>query len=419
MSCNVSKSSLSGTVTCPASKSYTHRAIFVASLAEGKSSIKNALLSEDTKATIRACKSFGAIIDTDESIIVSGCKSIRPADIDAGNSGTTIRIAAAMASLGDKRSTLTGDSSLQKRPMQPLLDALESMGAKHTSNSGRPPVSIEGIITGGTVRISGNVSSQFISALLIMAPMTKNGITLEINGDAVSKPYLDATVATMEQFGASIHVIKKHQMYNVPSQRYVGADFEVPADASSLALLLSAAVLVGKDLAIKTGTSSLPQGDAAFADMLVRLGVAVKISDGIIRVESPDRLAGGRFDLSDTPDLLPPLAILALKSDKPIEIINVRHARFKETDRIKIICRELVKVGLDIKEQNDGMILRRHALTGAELDSEGDHRLFMAFCIAGMYVGQCTVSGQESVSVSYPGFVSEMSRLGGRLVPDS
>ena len=181
-------------------------------------------------------------------------------------------------------------------------------------------------------------------------------------------------------------------------------------------MLLSAAVLNGEDITIKGNIGNLPQGDEVFIDILEQLGVTVSISDEEIKIKSPEKLSGGRFDLSNSPDLLPPLAILSLNSSSPIEIVNVKHARLKETDRIAIVARELVKLGIKVEEKEDGMTLESSDnLKGAQLDSENDHRLFMAFCIAGMFVGESTVTDPESVKVSYPNFVEEMNRLGAKI----
>jgi len=419
MNCKVEKSKLSGKLVCPPNKSYTHRAIFLASLAGNNSKVENVLFSADTIATINACKSFGAEINQDEfSITVT--KPIKEIEnipeINAENSGTTIRIASAIASLFTKEITLTGDSSLRKRPMKPLLDALESMGAKCYSTNGNPPIKITGKILGGEVTISGNLSSQFVSALLISAPLTDKGMNLSIEGNLVSKPYLDATISTMRYFGVTVQTLIPYKRYNISPQIYKHNNFLVPIDFSSLALLLSAAVLCGERLEIQGSMGNLPQGDEVFIDIIEQLGVKVKIKDSRITVESPEKLGGGKFDLSNSPDLLPPLAILVLKTTNPIEIINVKHARLKETDRIAIIAREVSKMGIKIEEKEDGLILHpSEGLKGANLNSENDHRLFMAFCIAGMFVGNCTITDPESVNVSYPKFIKEMKAIGGKM----
>jgi len=419
MNCKVEKSKIKGIIDCPSNKSYTHRGIFLASLAGNNSKVDNVLFSADTKATIEACKKFGAIIEVKESsIIVKESINLdsKVSEINTENSGTTIRIAIGIASLFSKEITLTGDESLQKRPMQPLLDALSSIGAKCSSTDGNPPVKIQGSVLGGEIIIPGNLSSQFISSLLITAPLTKNGINLTIEGDLVSKPYLDATIATMRKFGVSVQTLIPYKKYNITPQIYKNTTFNVPIDFSSLALLLSFTVLNGEDIVIKGSMGNLPQGDEAFIDFLEQLGVSVIIDNNEIKIKSPEKLRGGKFDLRNSPDLLPPLAILSLITSKPIEIVNVKHARLKETDRIAIIARELPKIGIIVEEKEDGLILKSSGnLTGAKLNSENDHRLFMAFCIAGTFIGNCVVTDSKSVEVSYPNFIEEMNRLGAKI----
>ncbi len=418
MKCKIEKARLSGNIVCPPNKSYTHRAIFLASLAKGKSRIRNVLFSRDTIATINSCKIFGALIKEDRANLTiesSGDVKPRSHEIDASNSGTTIRISAAIASLADTKTTLTGDSSLRKRPMQPLLDALEDLGANCTSTDGKPPITVKGKIQGGEVSISGSVSSQFISALMIASPKTEKGVTLNIEGNLVSKPYLDATITMMKKFGVNADTINPYKKYKIPKQQYRPTDFTVPSDFSSMALLLSAAVLIGDSMIISVSVGDLPQGDKEMITHLEKLGVKVNLDDKIT-VKTPTLLNGGRFDLANTPDLLPALAILALKTSKPIEIYNVKHARFKETDRIAILAHELAKIGIRVQEKEDGLILDAPKdPKGADLDSSDDHRLFMAFCIAGMFVGGCTVSDPESVDVSYPTFIEDMNKIGAKI----
>lgn len=419
MKCKIEKSKIKGEINCPPNKSYTHRAIFLASLAGNNSRVNNVLFSDDTNATIEACRKFGAEIKQENSSIIvkNPIKiGITVPEINAENSGTTIRIASGIASLFSDEIALTGDESLRKRPMQPLLDALESIGAKCTSTNGKPPIRIRGKILGGDVTIPGNFSSQFVSALLISAPLTEKGINLTIEENLVSKPYLDATIATMRQFGVSVQTLIPYKKYKILPQSYISTVFDVPIDFSSLALLLSASVLNGEGFTIKGNIGNLPQGDEVFIDILERLGVQVTISNNMISIKSPEKLTGGVFDLSNSPDLLPPLAILSLKASDPIEVINVKHARLKETDRIAILSRELVKIGVKVDEKEDGLILIPPTkLQSAILNSENDHRLFMAFCIAGMFIGDCQVTDPKSVSVSYPEFIDQMNRCGAKI----
>ncbi len=422
MNCRVEKSEISGNIVCPSNKSYTHRAIFLASLADGKSIIKNILRSGDTNATINACKNFGVEIkDVGDDITVTSASVLKlhSNTIDAANSGTTIRIATAISALANDKIVLTGDSSLKKRPMQPLLDALESLGAKCSSSNGNPPISVSGTIKGGEVKIPGNISSQFISALMITAPKLENGLILNIQGKLVSKPYIDATITMMKKFGVEVETKTPYKKYIIPEQNYKATTLTIPSDFSSLALLLSAAVLLGEDLTIQISTGSMPQADEAIIDILEIMGVVITLDKNTIKIKSPEKLDGGKFDLSNYPDLIPAIAILALKTSKPIKIFNVEHARYKETDRITIIARELTKLGIKVVEKKDGLVLNNSDnLTNADLNSENDHRLFMAFCIAGMYVGNCTISDPESVKISYPNFISEMKRIGCKIFLD-
>ena len=233
MKCKIEKSKISGQIICPPNKSYTHRAIFLASLAGNNSTVENVLLSADTKATIETCKKFGAEIETrDSSIIVKNPikLGVKVPEINTENSGTTMRIASGIASLYQDEIILTGDSSLQKRPMRPLLDALSSIGAQCSSTDGKPPIKIKGKIVGGEVKIPGNFSSQFISALLICAPLTEKGINLTIEGNLVSKPYLDATIATMRKFGVTVQTLIPYKRYNISPQIYKETTFTVPID---------------------------------------------------------------------------------------------------------------------------------------------------------------------------------------------
>ena len=417
MNCEIEKTKISGKLICPPNKSYSHRAVFLSALTKGECVIKNFLHSADTEATINACKRFGAKIKQDDSnLIINSNSTIQPCTIDAANSGTTIRISSAIAGLAKGTTTLSGDESLNQRPMQPLLDALELIGAKCSSSEGKPPVTITGEIKGGEISIPGDVSSQFISALMIVAPISQNGINLNIEHDLVSKPYLDATITAMKKFGVMVKTEIPYKRYSIKPQSYTPTTITIPSDFSNLAILLSAAVLVGDNLKIEATMSDLPQGDEAYIDVLKKLGVAVNLSKNIFSVKSPEKLDGGKFDLSNTPDLLPPLSILGLKTSKPIEIFNVKHARYKESDRIAILARELQKLGIQVEEKDDGLILFPPIEPkGSDLNSENDHRLFMSFCIAGMYVGNCTVTDPESVNVSYPNFIRDLNQVGGKI----
>ena len=421
MKCEIKTSKITGRIICPPNKSYTHRAIFLAALSDGKSIVKNVLNSSDIKATISACNAFGVEVHEDNDIITirnTIGSTVQGSMIDAQNSGTTIRIAIAIAALSGGNTMLTGDESLKKRPMQPILDSLQTLGVSSESDGGLPPITIKGKIKGNQVNIDGKISSQFISALLIIAPRLENGLIINIQGELVSKPYIDLTIAIMKEFGVIVDSEIPYKKYVVKHQIYKPTTFTVPSDFSNLALLLASNVLLGDGLEIEISLGNLPQGDEAIIDILEELGVNVTLNGNIITTKSPKMLTGGRFDLSNTPDLLPALAILSLKSSEPIEIFNVKHARYKETDRIAIISRELKKIGIVVEEHEDGMTLTSNEnLSSGELNSENDHRLFMAFSIAAMYIGDCTVTDPDSVQISYPNFISDMKNVGAQIIP--
>ena len=421
MKCEIKTSKITGKIICPPNKSYTHRAIFLAALSDGKSIVKNVLNSSDIKATISACNAFGVEVHEDNDIVTirnTIGSTVQGSMIDAQNSGTTIRIAIAIAALSGGNTMLTGDESLKKRPMQPILDSLQTLGVSSESDGGLPPITIKGKIKGNEVNIDGKISSQFISALLIIAPRLENGLIINIQGELVSKPYIDLTIAIMKEFGVIVNSEIPYKKYVVKHQIYKPTTFTVPSDFSNLALLLASNVLLGDGLEIEISLGNLPQGDEAIIDILEELGVNVTLNGNIITTKSPKMLTGGRFDLSNTPDLLPALAILSLKSSEPIEIFNVKHARYKETDRIAIISRELKKIGIVVEEHEDGMTLTSNEnLSSGELNSENDHRLFMAFSIAAMYIGDCTVTDPDSVQISYPNFISDMKNVGAQIIP--
>lgn len=423
----VKKSKISGSVRCPSSKSYSHRTMAIASLAERQSTITNALLARDTLATLAGCRALGAEIKHEGTTVqIKGMHAFDPPEnvINAENSGTTIRIMTAMSGLVRTGHTvLTGDESLRKRPMQPILDALAQLGveAYSTKANGTPPLVVRGGgIKGGTTVVDGSISSQFISGLLIAGIYADSEIVMRIKGSLVSKPYVSATLATMKHFGVSVDHSSDMQEYQIKGGKYRAAKFDVPSDFSAAALILAAGALVGENLKVKGLNFALPQGDSQIVDILRQLGCPIKVdrTKGEVVVQRADELEGGNFNLGDTPDLLPVVSILALKAKTPVTITGVAHARVKETDRVRNIAQELVKFGARIKEFQDGLkITAVKRLKNASLEAYNDHRLFMAFTIASMMTERSIVAGAESVDVSYPNFIQDMKDLGAKVSP--
>lgn len=423
----VRKSNIRGSVRCPSSKSYTHRALAIASLTERQSTIRNALLARDTLATLTGCQALGAEIKHEGTTVqVKGRHSFDAPEniINAENSGTTIRVMTAMSGLVRTGHTvLTGDESLRRRPMQPILDALAQLGveAYSTKGNGTPPLVVRGGgIRGGTTVIDGSVSSQFISGLLIAGIYADLEIVMRIKGSLVSKPYVSATLATMKHFGVRVDHSSDMLEYQIKNANYRSAKFDVPSDFSTAALILAASALVGERLKVKGLNFALPQGDSQIVDILKQMGCPIKVDKrkGEVVVQKVEELEGGDFNLSNMPDLLPVVAILALKAKTPVTITGVGHARMKETDRVANIASELVKFGARIKEFQDGLkITALRPPKNASLEAYNDHRLFMAFTIAAMMTEKSIVAGAESVDVSYPTFIHDMKDLGAKISP--
>ncbi|MGE5822637.1 MAG: 3-phosphoshikimate 1-carboxyvinyltransferase [Nitrososphaerota archaeon] len=420
----VTRSLLNGNVTCPPSKSYTHRAIFISSLANGNSHIINPLISRDTIATIDACRQLGVGIKiTDKRLIVSGKDTLKVPDnvINVENSGTTMRFVTAISSLlSDGYVVITGDDSIRKRPMRPLLSALKQLGVNSfsTRENDKAPIIVQGGgINGDNITIDGSMSSQFISGILIAGVRAKSGISLRVTGKQVSKSYIESTLNVISKFGARVKHSRDYRKYNIFNNRYVPTTFTVPGDFSTASLLLSAGTLVGGEITVSNLNFSLPQGDSKILEILKKIGAVISIDkrNRTVKTKGTQELDGGEFDLSDTPDLLPVVAILSLKSRNPVRIYGVSHTRYKETDRLKIIASEFRKFGVKTKILPDEItIVSPKKLKSALINSHNDHRLFMSFAIAAMMTAKSVVDGVESVDVSYPSFIQDMKKIGAK-----
>jgi 3-phosphoshikimate 1-carboxyvinyltransferase len=421
----ISKSFLEGNIRCPPSKSYTHRAIAIASLAEGKSTISNPLLSRDTIATISGCKMFGIKIEKANQnfncIEILGKNQFETPKgvIDAENSGTTIRILTSMAALVKNGYTiLTGDDSLKTRPMQPLISALNQLGVHAFSSNEKntPPLIVKGGgIKGGVVSIEGGISSQFISSLLISCSYALTDVEIRVKGKQVSIPYITSTIETMKKFGVSIEHNKEYLNYYISNYKYTPTDFTIPGDFSSASLIIAAGVLCGGKIVIGGMNFQYPQGDMEIIDIVRQMGGDIKVNKekGQVIIYGSNSLDGIECNLVNCPDLLPVVSIISLKARTPVRIYGIAHARFKETDRVSIITNEFRKMGVDVSEREDEVLINPiKNLKNVEFDSHNDHRLFMAFTIASMLTNKSIVRGAESIDVSYPSFINEIKRLG-------
>ncbi|MDG6954495.1 MAG: 3-phosphoshikimate 1-carboxyvinyltransferase [Nitrososphaerota archaeon] len=422
----VPRGPLGGSVRVPPSKSYTHRSVLMASLSPGESLVENPLHSRDTIATFEACRAMGAeVTDSESGFVIAGTEPRAAAkEVNVENSGTTLRFMTSVFALPLRgRTVLTGDASVRQRPMQGLLDALAQLGAEANSAAGNgcaPIVVGEGGMRGGQARLRGDISSQFVSSILISAPLAREDSRLTVV-DPVSRPYIDATLKLSELHGIRIERDGYGSFVIHAAQQYRPVDFAVPADFSSAAFVMAAAALVGGKVELLGLGGGLPQADSAILKILDDLGVKVEHrSDSVVVSAHGARLKGGSFYLGDSPDLLPVLAALALQCEEPLAVHGVAHARLKETDRVSVLAKELSKIGARIEERPDGItIARPHEFTRSHLDAHDDHRMFMAFALASLLVpGGVPVIGMESLDVSYPGFLSDMEQIGIGVVLD-
>ena len=412
-------SSVAGTVRAPPSKSYTHRAFLLAALSGGPCRVARPLLSEDTEATLTGIEAFGAEVHRKEDglRIASAGLRLPPKPIDARNSGTTLRLLTGTASLLEGTTVLTGDASLRKRPMGPLLEALRGLGARCRSlgGGGRPPVEVTGPLLGGSVSISGSVSSQFLSSLLLACPLAPEATTLHVLPPILSEPYVDVTRHMLRTFGA---VVEAHgNDFRIRGgQRYAPADFVVPGDFSSAAFPLAAAALSRGDVTVEGLDVSAPQGDRRIANLLGAFGASVACRPDAVRVRG-GFLEAQTVDVGATPDLFPVLAVLASQARGASRFVNGAQLRLKESDRIETTVAFLKAMGVDAAGTPDGCVVRGPAkLRGAQVDSHGDHRILMAAAVAGLVAqGPVEISDPWCFRVSYPSFLDDLRALGAEM----
>ena len=421
MRIRVYPSRLFGEVEAPPSKSYTHRAYAAALLADGESILINPLRSRDTEATKNACTLLGAgVREEGRRVLVRGGAFKTPDDvIDVGNSGTTLRFFTAISALAPKGyAILTGDESIRRRPMKPLLEALRSLGVWCRSSrlDGRAPIIVRcGGVDGGEARITGGISSQFISALLYASVRSRRGARIIVDGEPVSRPYIDASLEVLRRFGFRVRR-EGYALFEVEGCQ-VGepCEFRIPGDFGSAAFLLAGGQLTGGEVIVKSLDRSLPQADSAIIEVLRGISCDVEVSGDRVRVRGSGGGCGGEYDLRDSPDLLPVLAVLASRSRGETVIRGVGHARFKESDRIMCVASELRKLGIEVEVLEDGLRIRGRGRIegGCLLNPHGDHRLFMAFTILAASTERgCLVDGAETAAISYPQFLDHVRRLG-------
>ncbi len=413
-------SRLVGDVLIPGSKSHTVRAVMIAALAEGESTILAPLVSADAQAAAAAAQAIGADVRLEPGAWqVRGCGGrprFRQAVIDTANSGTTMNVLLGMASLAvGQEVVLTGDEQVQRRPNGPLVQALNNLGAQVVSQRGNgcPPFTVRGPLRGGFTALDAP-SSQYLTSLLLACPLASGDSEIEVTR-LNEASYVEMTLAWLraQQITFTCDGLRR---FRIPGrQQYRAFERRIPADFSSAAFFLCAGAIGQNDTTCCGLDMTDCQGDKAVVDYLRRMGAEVTIEPGRIRVRGRP-LHGVELDLNETPDALPIMAVTACFAEGQTILRNVAHARIKETDRIKVMACELRKLGARIEELPDGLAIIGGPLHGAAVEGHGDHRVVMALALAGMSIpGETVVSTAEAAGVTFPEYGDLMRRLGGRL----
>lgn len=408
---------LKGDLRIPASKSHTIRALLIASFAGSPSRIRYPLYSEDTRSCLKACRLLGAEIKECEW----GWDVLKPVDtranqvdlkIDTGNSGTTLYLITAMAAIQDRRVDFDGDEQIRSRSAANLLNALKDLGVKvESSKNACAPYSVCGPMKSGETSIECP-TSQYLSALLLALPLLPSQEISRVHVPLLmEKPYVDMTLKWMEDQGIKLENRDYKEFLIQGNQKYRGFERTIPSDFSSATFFLCAAAITASDLRFIGLDMNDTQGDKQVIPMLVKMGCSYRTEQEDLMFSGGD-LHGTELDLNDTPDALPALAAAACYASSETRIVNVPQARMKETDRISVMTEELRKMGADIEELPDGMIIRPSKLKGASVDGHGDHRVVMALAIASLMAeGETSISTSEAVDITFPGFFDLLKSL--------
>jgi len=396
-------------VFIPGSKSITNRALVIGALADGATRLTNWLRCEDTAVMIECLEKLGFTVTPGEKGLEiagrAGKIPLNRAELRTANSGTTMRFLTGLVSLGRGEYTMDGSPRMRQRPIGDLLEGLQSLGVEAFSRNGDgcPPVTVRAAgLKGGECELSGEISSQFLTALLLIAPYAEEAATIKIRGELVSRPYVDMTLRMMADFGAGVEE-KINGVFTISPRTYRGREYAIEGDASSASYFLAAAAITGGRMKIlNVGMKSI-QGDAGFARLLERMGAKVQTGPDWTEV-SGQLVRGIKTDLNDMPDMVPTLAAAALFTPGRTVINNVANLRHKECDRLSAMATELKKIGARAEELPDGLIVEGGDLHGAEIETYNDHRIAMAFALAGLRIPGIKIRDPGCVAKTFPDF---------------
>jgi 3-phosphoshikimate 1-carboxyvinyltransferase len=428
---------LDAAVRVPGSKSLTNRALLIAALASGQTRLTNALFSDDSRYFANALKTLGFDVQLDEAnheMTVTGLGGKIPAakaELYIGNAGTAARFLTAFLTLGHGEYMLDGDARMRERPIGDLVEALGQLGANITTVDGRPqtvqPSTVHGLrseicpplkitasgLPGGRTQLAGDISSQFLSALLMVAPYAQSPVEIELTTQLNSKPYVDMTLAVMQDFGVKVER-RGYQSFTIPIANYQLplTHYQIESDASAASYFFAAPAICGGTVKVENISRNSVQGDIAFLNVLQQMGCTVEETDNCILVTGHSELHGVDVDLRDIPDTAQTLAAIAPFADTPTRIRGIASARFKETDRIHAACTELARLGVRLEEHEDGMTIHPcSTFQPANIQTYNDHRMAMAFSLIGLRFDGITIENPSCVSKTFPNFFEVLETL--------
>lgn len=433
---------LNAIVRVPGSKSLTNRALLISALANGTTRLTNALFSDDSRYFARALQTLGFDVQLDEvnhEMTVAGLGGKIPAnkaELFIGNSGTSARFLSAFLALGNGEYVLDGEPRMRERPIGDLIDALNQLGVELEARNNCPPVEIfaKGL-PGGKTKIAGNVSSQFLSALLMVSPYAKSPIEIELTTEVNSQPYVDMTISIMHDFGVEVER-NAYQHFSIPLTTYQlsrsiparpitnpstssgqrlqspVSNYAIESDASAASYFFAAPAICGGTVKVENISRKSVQGDIGFLDILAKMGCAITETDNCLLVTGHSSLQGVDVDMRDIPDTAQTLAAIAPFAASPTRIRGIASARLKETDRVHATCTELARLGVRVEEHEDGMtIYPCGKFNSAVIQTYNDHRMAMSFALIGLRVPGITIENPSCVSKTFPNFFEVLNTL--------
>lgn len=412
-------SEVSGKVDIPGSKSHTIRSLFFAGLAEGKSIIKKPLISNDSNSAVNLCKAFGASYEFDSNVYtvkgVAGLPRVPENIIDVGNSGTSLRLGLMTAALAPGYSVFTGDYQIRRRQIGPLVKAINNLGGEAFTTRGNEsaPVVVKGRAKGGFTTLDA-VTSQYLSSILLNAPLLENDTHIEVTR-LNEAPYVELTLWWLDKFGIKYKHNDLKEFFIPGGQKYSGFECTIPGDFSSATFFMVLAAISGSEIELTNLDMTDPQGDKLVLSVLEDMGARVTYNSSSISVKG-QQLSGRTIDMNSIPDALPAMAVAGCFAQGETRLVNVPQARLKETDRINVMCQELKKMGADIEELPDGLIIRESSLAGCQVCGYDDHRIVMSLAVAGLMAkGETYIDTAEAMEVTFPDFVDCVRNCGGNL----